>query len=448
MNPDSFFSNLARFGNNPALIDRSSGRVIRYLELEGALPKVSGGIVATWAQASLDHVLLLLAVLRQGSLVAPISFRLPKTEAMERARRLGAKEFWTWEGSACQGPIDVAANAAPVLTGTPLLHEMQAPGTLLQTSGSSGRVRAVYHDLAAHIASAEGSASRLPLSPGSGWLLQLPLNHVSGFSIPIRCLLSGAAVVFSDAQNGVADEAVTHLSLVPTQLQRLLDSGAPLHRLHDVLVGGGPISAALIDRAIRAGVPIHLTYGMTEAASQISTTELLRESPKPLHAGTPLPGREVRISEGGEIQIRGPVVANKFLSSHGRWEDLVDAQGWFSTGDFGSFTAEGDIVIHGRRDRLIISGGENIQPEPIESLLLEMPGIRRAVIVGKSHAEFGERPVAFLAGDFEESEIQQFLATRLERFAFPEKFHPWPSEIPEDLPKPDYAFFKQLAADI
>jgi O-succinylbenzoic acid--CoA ligase len=105
-------------------------------------------------------------------------------------------------------------------------------------------------------------------------------------------------------------------------------------------------------------------------------------------------------------------------------------------------------MVHGRRDRLIISGGENIQPEPIESLLLEFPGIRRTVVVAKSHPEFGERPVAFLAGDFEESEIRQFLAARLERFVIPEKFHSWPSEIPEDLAKPDFAFFKRLAADI
>jgi O-succinylbenzoic acid--CoA ligase len=270
------------------------------------------------------------------------------------------------------------------------------------------------------------------------------LNHVSGFSIPIRCLLSGAAVVFSDSE----DEAVTHLSLVPTQLQRLLDSGAPLHRLRAVLVGGSPISSPLVERAICAGVPLHLTYGMTESASQICTTELLVETPNPLHAGAPLPGREVRISQDGEIQIRGAVLAKTSIGPEEHWEDLADAEGWFSTGDLGKFTAEGHLVIQGRRDRLIISGGENIQPETIEAALLEIPGIRRAVVVGKSHPEFGERPVAFLAGDFQESAIRQFLATRFERFAIPEKFHRWPSEVPEDLAKPDFAFFKRLAADI
>jgi O-succinylbenzoic acid--CoA ligase len=105
-------------------------------------------------------------------------------------------------------------------------------------------------------------------------------------------------------------------------------------------------------------------------------------------------------------------------------------------------------VIQGRRDRLIISGGENIQPELIEAALLEIPGIRRAVVVGKSHPEFGERPVAFLAGNFQASELRQLLARRLERFAIPEEFHPWPIALGEDLAKLDFGFFKRLAAGI
>ena len=437
MNPDLFFSDLARFGDEPALIDRTSGRVIRYSELEQSLSVTPGGVVATWAKTSLDHLLVLLGALRRGALVAPISHRLPREEAIRRAQNLGATVFYSRSVG-----VPPTFEQLPSAGGTPALLEQ--PGTLIHTSGSSGHPRVVYHDLAAHIANAEGSAHRLPLEPGCGWLLQLPLNHVSGFSIAIRCLLSGAAVVFSDSEY----EAVTHLSLVPTQLQRLLDSGAPLHRLRAVLVGGGPISSTLVERAICADVPLHLTYGMTESASQICTTERLVETPNPLHAGAPLLGREVRISQDGEIQIRGPILAEKSLGPEGLWEDLADAEGWFCTGDLGAFTAEGNLVIHGRRDRLIISGGENIQPEAIEALLLEIPGIRRAVVVGKSHPEFGERPVAFLAGDFETSELRQFLSRRFERFAIPEEFHPWPIALGEDLAKLDFGFFKRLAAGI
>jgi O-succinylbenzoic acid--CoA ligase len=187
---------------------------------------------------------------------------------------------------------------------------------------------------------------------------------------------------------------------------------------------------------------------MTESASQICTTERLVETPNPLHAGAPLPGCEVRISQDGEIQIHSPILAKKSLGSEGLLEDLADADGWFGTGDLGSFTAEGNLVIQGRRDRLIISGGENIQPEAIESLLLKIPGVRRAVVVGKPDPEFAERPVAFLAGDFQEAEVRQFLACRLERFAIPQSFHTWPIAVREDLAKLDFGFFKRLAAGI
>ena len=441
MNPDSFFSDLTRFGNEPALIDRASGRVIRYSELEQSLPVTPGGVVATWAPTSLDHLLVLLGALRRGSLVAPISHRLPREEAIRRAQNLGATVFYSRSVG-----VPPTFEKLPIAGGTPAL--LEEAGTLLHTSGSSGHSRVVWHDLAAHIANAMGSSHRLPLEPGCGWLLQLPLNHVSGFSIAIRCLLSGAAVVFPDSKNLFEDERLTHLSVVSTQLQRLLDSGAPLSRLHAVLVGGGPVSRGLVDRAIRSGVPLHITYGMTEAASQICTTDRLLEMPATLHAGTPLPGREIRISPDGEIQIRGPILAKKALGPEGLWEDLADAEGWFGTGDLGSFTAEGNLVIQGRRDRLIISGGENIQPEAIESLLLEFPGVRRAVVVGKPDPEFEERPVAFIAGDFQEAEVRQFLASRLERFAIPQSFHPWPIAVRDDLAKLDFGFFKRLAAGI
>ena len=215
--------------------------MIRYSELEASLPDVTGRVVATWAKTSLDHLLVLLGALRQGALVAPISFRLPREEAIRRAQILGADVFYS-RGVG----VPPTFEKLPTAGGTPAL--LEHTGTLLHTSGSSGHPRVIWHDLAAHIANAIGSSQRLPLGPGCGWLLQLPLNHVSGFSIPIRCFLSGAAVVFSDSEH----EAVTHLSLVPTQLQRLLDSGAPLHRLRAVLVGGGSISSTLVERAICA----------------------------------------------------------------------------------------------------------------------------------------------------------------------------------------------------
>jgi O-succinylbenzoic acid--CoA ligase len=96
----------------------------------------------------------------------------------------------------------------------------------------------------------------------------------------------------------------------------------------------------------------------------------------------------------------------------------------------------------------MISGGENIQPEPIESLLLGIAGIRRAVVVPRADTGFGERPVAFVAGKFDPEDLKNRLAAKLEGFAVPDAFLPWPKDIPEDVPKPDFALFKRLAAGL
>lgn len=410
MNPSSILFDFSRFGDAPALIDRASGRLVRYSDFAFAdadFPK----IVPTRERPTFDHAVRLLSALRQGKIVAPMSFRLPEAEVERRLKRI----------ENCR-------------------HD--GPGTILFTSGSSGEARAIWHPLDAHIANTRGAAEIVPLMPGDGWLLSLPLHHVSGFSILIRCLLAGATVVFPDVskplEHQIADPAVTHLSVVSTQLRQLLDSDVDLSRLKAILAGGGPFSERLVELAVRSGAPIHLTYGMTEAASQIATTCRLAHMTTPLHCGRPLPGREVRISSEGVIEIRGPMVS----------PDLGDSEGWFSTGDLGRFDADGHLVIIGRRGRMFISGGENIHPETIEGLLNQIPGIRRAVVVPRLDERYGERPVAFVAGDFSPEDLKKQLATTLESFAIPDAFLPWPGDISEDVPKPDFALFKRLAAGL
>ncbi len=425
MNPSSSLFDFSRFGAAPALFDRSTGRLVRYHELAGlleSLPLDPGALVATRARPTFDHALTLLAALYRGCVVAPVSFRLPEPEARRRMEMLRSFFGQTPPGS---------------------------PGTVLFTSGSSGEPRAVWHVLQAHIASARSSARNIPLKPGCGWLMSLPLHHVSGFSILVRCLLGGALVVFPDPamnfEKQADDFAVTHLSVVSTQLARLLDSRVDLVRFHAVLGGGGPFPAGLVGRAIEQGAPLHLTYGMTETASQIATTAPLERLPSPVHSGKPLRDLEVRISEDKEIQVRGPMVAAGFFNRDGRMEKLVDDEGWLSTGDSGCFTKLGNLVVTGRRDRMFVSGGENIQPEPVEALLMQIPGIRRAVVVSRFDARFGERPVAFVAGNFDREDLKSRLAARLESFAVPDAFLPWPADIPDDVPKPDFALFKRLA---
>ena len=425
MNP--FFSEAAaRFAGSTALVDRRSGLSVGFGGLVDFLesrPLPDVGFVASRSESFFDHAVFLLGMLARGAVVAPVGHRLPLGRSRELAAGIGVSGFWN--GGAFE-PMD--GSAPPV----------EGPGTVLFTSGSSGVPKAVAHRFHRHVASARGAAERIPLGPGDGWLVSLPPHHVSGFSIPVRCLLAGATAVFPDQGldfcSQVRDSAVTHLSVVDTQLRRLLRAGVDLSGLKAVLVGGGPVPRDLVSQALDAGVPLHVTYGMTEAASQVCTTQRLFEVPERIHAGTPLPGREVR-TVGGRIEVRGEVVADSVSAS----------DGWMQTGDCGRFDSEGNLVVEGRVDRMIVSGGENIHPEAVEILLAEAPGVGRAVVVGVPSEEFGMRPVAFVAGDFSGEGLRDFLRGRVEAFAVPDRFLKWPSSVDSDAAKPDYRALEKLA---
>lgn len=439
---NSILSKAAGFGDAVALLDRASGRSVRYSELESFLSSRPDGIsfdatrpFATWAAPDFSNATLLLALLARDCLLAPLSPRLPEAEAVKRAEGIGACGFWKSDGFFTLPPRSRSITAS-------------SAGTLLFTSGSTGEPRAIWHDLESHIANARGAAEMMPLRPGCAWLLSLPLNHVSGFSILIRCLLAGATVVFPDQnspfKNQIEDAALTHVSVVGVQLRRLLAEGASFSHLQAVLLGGGPVDQGLVSDAIEAGVPLHITYGMTETASQIATSERLYAVPRVIHAGKPLPGREVRISSQGEIQVRGDMLPRAIFSG-GELRETVTQDGWFSTGDAGSFDAAGNLVVSGRRSRMFISGGENICPEVIETLLASLPQVRRAVVVGVPSEEYGVRPVAFVAGDASADHLKEFLRSRLEGFYVPDAFLPWPSEVSPDDAKVNFDFFSRLA---
>jgi O-succinylbenzoic acid--CoA ligase len=304
--------------------------------------------------------------------------------------------------------------------------------------------------LESHIANALGAAEIMPLEPGCAWLLSLPLNHVSGFSILIRCLLAGATIVFPDKKPSlkkqIEDPTLTHLSVVGVQLRRLIAEGASFSHLQAVLLGGGPVDQELVSHAIKVGVPLHITYGMTETASQVATGRRLESAPGFIHAGKPLPGREVRISPDGEIQVRGAILPRAIFSG-GELRVALTGDGWFSTGDAGSFDADENLVVKGRRNRMFISGGENICPEVIEGLLVSFPQVRRVVVVGVRDEEFGFRPVAFVAGGASVDNMKEFLKSRLESFYIPDDFLPWPNEVSEDDAKVDFVLFSRLAQE-
>jgi len=327
------------------------------------------------------------------------------------------------------------------------LHQhplFEGAATVLFTSGSSAKPKAVVHDLNAHLMSARGANENIRLGAGDRWLVSLPLYHVGGLAILFRCRESGAEAVRRDPERAFGEQierdGITHLSLVPTQLQRLLDAGTDLSHLKALLLGGAVIPPNLVQRALAAGLPLHTTYGMTETASQVTTTRPGASLAELATAGSVLPYRHLSISGEGEILVRGEVCC---LGYHG--SKRMDPDAWLHTGDVGHVDKAGRLSVTGRLDNQFISGGENIYPETIERALLACPGVRRAVVVPRDDPAFGKRPVAFVdAASFAPEDWIGQIQGALARFMVPDAFYPWPTDLPDGLKIPRSTWANRL----
>ncbi|MBM6477005.1 o-succinylbenzoate--CoA ligase [Raoultella ornithinolytica] len=272
----------------------------------------------------------------------------------------------------------------------PWREERLASMTL--TSGSTGLPKAAVHSCRAHLASAEGVLAMIPLASDDDWLLSLPLFHVSGQGILWRWLLAGARLTVGEKQPlEQALRGCTHASLVPTQLWRLLNSEADVS-LKAVLLGGAAIPVALTEQARARGIRCWCGYGLTEFASTVCG----KEADGAPDVGKPLPGRALKIV-AGEVWLRADSMAAGYWREGGV-QPLVNEQGWFATRDRGEIR-EGKLTLLGRMDNLFFSGGEGIQPEEVERVLLAHPQIQQAFIVPLDDAEFGQRPVAVVECD-------------------------------------------------
>ena len=270
---------------------------------------------------------------------------------------------------------------------------------ILRTSGTGGSARAVALTRRNFDASARAVRARLDLRPDDVWYASLSLAHIGGMALVDRVLAAGSRVVARGAWRPetlvelLEAGAISHVSLVPTMLGRLLDEGLPQPlpaTLRCVLVGGAGAPPALVERALSAGVPVALTYGMTEACSQVATAPPALVRAKPGTAGAPLDGAEVRIAPGGEIEVRGDMVARAYH----RGGPITGPGGWCRTGDLGRLDRDGHLWVTGRAAHRIVSGGVNVDPAEVERVLAAHPGVAEAAVVGLPDPEWGERVAA------------------------------------------------------
>lgn len=304
------------------------------------------------------------------------------------------------------------------------------PGQLwVRTSGTGGRARWMVHVPLTLMAAAEAASTRVGFGRGSLWRVSLPLDHVGGLSLAWRALVGGGGLTAVDHP----DE--THRSLVPTQLHRALNAGdvADLRRLRCLLLGGAPIPSELRARALEAGLPLRVSYGLTETGALVAASlpgdPLLARAD---YVGRPLWPSKLTVDDTGEVRVAGPSLAVWQADDDGHQSPLsLDDEGWLATGDLGRL--EGDaLYVSGRRDNLIISGGEKLAAEELEAALLSLPGVLEAVVVPVADDEFGQRPVAFLATEdgvaWSVADVREALRDRLAAWKLPDRVLAMPDE--------------------
>jgi O-succinylbenzoic acid--CoA ligase len=418
------------------------------LTRRGAVP---GSRIAIALPPGLDFAVALHACLLLGAAAVPVDLRLGAAEraAIEHGATVvvgeplgGADAAESLGGADTAGRLPAAGAA-----GSPAVHDLDAVAVVIHTSGTTSAPRPVELTYGNILWSALGSAVALGLDPAERWLCALPLSHVGGLSILLRSAIYGTTAVVhprfetDTVLRALHEQRVTLVSLVATTLARLLDAGLrepPFLRC--ALTGGGPVPGALLDRARAAGVPVSLTYGLTEACSQVTTmpVALLGEpgsatpnagppsslnagppltpdaGPSPsLNAGPPLFCTRLRIAADGELEVAGPTVARAALGP----------DGWLHTGDLGRLSVEGCLEVTGRKADTIVSGGENVAPAEVEAVLEGHPAVLEAAVLGRPDERWGEAVTALVVvragAALDEQQLRAHCAARLAPYKVP-----------------------------
>ena len=415
-----------------------------------------GDRVAILSENSVEYAVFVMSCCQVGAVVVPVSVRYPESKINSVLADIGCEKIFVSVNysqtnlSSQKYLLDdfVKLNQSEITVANfnDMNLDMEKDASIIFTSASTGQPKAVLHTIGNHYFNALGAGRNIPFAKGDRWLMSLPMYHISGFSILMRAALNEGTIVFPVPDDPIDKTLlatdITHLSLVPAQLAGLLTKPGCIDRLKSIkaiLVGGGPVPSALIEKATAEDLPIYATYGSTETASQITTTKAGDLQRFKNSCGHVLECRKLKIAPDGEIIVKGEVLFKGYVLGDST-TSAVDNDGFFHTGDIGCLDESGNLYVTGRKDLMFISGGENIFPEEIERAIKNIEGVEQVVVVPVTNVAMGRRPAAFIKMQTSEKPDADFIVNRLrerlEGFKVPVAFFEWPQT--ENFPiKPD-----------
>jgi O-succinylbenzoic acid--CoA ligase len=386
--PDALWLPNERIGNDQLLED--STRLAAGLRRQGL--RSGQVLICPIIQESVHFTLMQGALALCDAALLPVGPSLEPAAVRELAAHTGA--HWVWDAGDAQL---LATDIADQETSADWRQDPLA--LVVQTSGTSGGCKAAMITANALTASCQGVNARLELQSGDLWLCCLPRTHIGGLVISYRCALAGAELLLHqgfDVQRVVRDleqHPVTHLSLVPPMLARLLDQGAPPPaHLRVVLMGGQALDAGLARRALDQGWPLHLGYGMTETCSFIASHRLEEGNDVGL---LPLPGVQLdsldcTSAPPRPLSLYGPMLMAGYANPQRRPGLGLDARGWLPTQDLACRQPDGRLRILGRADDRLVIAGVNVLPARVEQQFSACAGLAELAVVGVPDPVWGQ----------------------------------------------------------
>ncbi len=413
---------------------------------------------AVVANNSPDFIYLILGLWEIGAVPVILNLRLLPKEIKSLAEFSGCNTILTDRGDC--GEIDAPSTRVvnfpfTKLQGSSLSikyahHDLSRTALIMFTSGSSGKPKGVIISFGNLLHSAEAGNEYFRLNENDRYLASLPFFHIGGFSVIVRTFCSGACIILPDSLEiknisaVIEEKNPSAISLVTTQLKRMLDGGvSPNPGLRSVLLGGGFIDEELVRRALSKGWPAAKSYGSTETSSFITVLAPEHFKGKSGSAGRPLNNNKIIIVndernplpalQTGEIAVKSGSTASGYLNNPEETsKKFID--GIYYSGDFGYLDADGFLFVSARRSDLIISGGENIVPSEIENALKLHPIIKDACVFGIDDPLWGQAvAAALITEDFQiitTFDLKDFLKDKVEGFKHPKKLF-----FVEDFPR-------------